>query len=32
MQPIPDDGIVEESDDEEDKPRSADQRISSKEV
>ena len=30
MQSIPDDGIAEESDDEEDKPRSADQRISSK--
>ena len=29
MQPIPDDGIAEESDDEEDKPHSSDHRISS---
>ena len=30
MQPIPDDGIAEESDDEDAKPHSADHRISSK--
>ena len=30
MQPVPDDGIAEESDDEDDKQNSADQRISSK--
>ena len=30
MQPAPDDAIAEESDDEDDKPTSADQRISSK--
>ena len=30
MQPVPEDGIAEESDDEDDKPNSAEQRISSK--